>query len=511
MFCMNCGKEVPEGAKFCMNCGADMAMVPKSEAKDANEAMQNNAPAETSSPELQAQPAPEPQPTPAPQPAPQPTPQPQAVAVQDGAKKEKKKGKTNILVIIGIIAAVLVVGIILAVVLGGGKQLNDADAAPVTTTAVNGYNVFSSEDLDLSFLYPSSAQIRDNGSKGVYVYTGGNQGVPYIQVETEGKVSTDSYFKKYAKSLSSQYEDAAIGDIKEVKNVNKTLYMQRANVFTDGADQVIDRYIEQYKNKTIIYTVKSFSEGSEEMALKAIVESLRPSAKAYSALVSASSGGWGQDTTSGGNDDSTYGDDGGSTDSTGDVYGPTTPSDGGGSTGEDTGSEEEDTGGLGDFGDVDDDVQMYGSGDYKEYYSSDYTWGFMSDASIIDNSGTENNGIRLYPKGKTAKEASIFVSKNSFQDQGVSTAQDFIDSYSEQLKQNGTSQTQPLSFQGGNFNFTGVLAPYMNGSTQCGIIVWACNDSNGNIYAVYYECSENDLTLYNEIASGIMYSLTVLK
>ena len=502
MFCMNCGKEVPEGAKFCMNCGADMTMVPKSEAKDANEAMQNNAPAETSSPELQAQSAPEPQPAPAPEVQPQPAPQPQAVPVQDGAKKEKKKGKANILVIIGIIAAVLVVGIILAVVLGGGKQLNDADAAPVTTTAVNGYNVFSSEDLDLSFLYPSSAQIRDNGAKGVYVYTGGNQGVPYIQIETEGKVSTDSYFKKYAKSLKAQYDDAEIGDINEVKIVDKTLYMQRASVFTDGADQVIDRYIEQYKNKTIIYTVKSFSEASEEMALKAIVESLRPSAKAYSALVSTSSGGWGQDTTSGS-------DDSGSTESTEDVYVPTIPSDDSTGDGSEGGDE---TGDLGDFDDTqgggNGDYPGQGSGDYKEFYASDYSWGFMADASIIANSAVEDDGIRIYPKGKSDKEASIFVSKNNFADQGVTTADAFISAYSQQLAEQG-AQTQPLEFQGNNFKFSGVLGA--NNTQTYGIIVWACSDNNGNVYSVYYECSNQDLALYNEIASGILLSFIVVQ
>ena len=61
--------------------------------------------------------------------------------------------------------------------------------------------------------------------------------------------------------------------------------------------------------------------------------------------------------------------------------------------------------------------------------------------------------------------------------------------------------------RGANFTFYGVLGA--NENATYGTTVWACNDSKGNIYSIYYECSDTDWAMYTEIAQAIMYSFMV--
>lgn len=91
-FCGKCGNMVPKGSKFCMNCGASVA--------PAN--INNVAPVQ--------QPAP--QPVPQPVPAPGPVPAQAPVPPNGYYAQPPQKGKSKLPVIIGIIAAVIVAGLI---------------------------------------------------------------------------------------------------------------------------------------------------------------------------------------------------------------------------------------------------------------------------------------------------------------------------------------------------------------------------------------------------------------
>ena len=65
-FCINCGKQLPDGSKFCLNCGTPVPTVPEPAP----------APVVEPVPELIPEPVPEPEPEPIPVPVPEPVPQP---------------------------------------------------------------------------------------------------------------------------------------------------------------------------------------------------------------------------------------------------------------------------------------------------------------------------------------------------------------------------------------------------------------------------------------------------
>lgn len=139
-FCGKCGNMVPKGSKFCMNCGASVAPA------NTNNVAPAVAPAPAPAPVVTPDPSPAPVPAPAPvvMPAPAPVPAPGAVppagfsqqpgavppagyAPQPGAPMQQpgapvppnapygqqpQKGKSKLPLIIGIIAAVIVAGLI---------------------------------------------------------------------------------------------------------------------------------------------------------------------------------------------------------------------------------------------------------------------------------------------------------------------------------------------------------------------------------------------------------------
>lgn len=263
MFCPNCGKQMPDNIKFCTSCGASLDAV--------KQAVQQLQP----TPQVQ-----QPQQRP-PQQAPQPQ---QAVPVQpqpQAQKPPKKRGKLPLFIGIAIAAVILLV-VVIGLASGGGKGVNVFSENNVNMNIPGGYDYMGNTEVGVSFLYPTTATVRDNGKEGIYVYPTGNAGVPYIQVESlNRKVKPSSYFKSYDKQLKKEYSSAQIEDIKQVNAGGKTLYMQRATVFNDGSDQTVDRYIEIYKNKTIEYTVKTVQPGAVDNVLNGIVQSLCPKAGIY--------------------------------------------------------------------------------------------------------------------------------------------------------------------------------------------------------------------------------------
>lgn len=117
MFCTNCGKQQPDGAKFCTNCGAPLA-APKSAGQTMRQPVAQ-----------QPAPAPAPTPTRAAASAPTPTPEPD--------KKPGRGGGIGLAIayaVIVIAAAVAVYFILFAGNSGGSAQVA---AAPATTVAAS--------------------------------------------------------------------------------------------------------------------------------------------------------------------------------------------------------------------------------------------------------------------------------------------------------------------------------------------------------------------------------------
>lgn len=130
MFCTNCGKQQPDGAKFCTNCGAPLA------APDQTPAQPSSSPDAT-----QVAPAAQPAPAQAQQPGPQPAPARQMPAQgyaqqpgpDQGADKKPGHGKT-IGIAVACVAIVAVAAVAIYFILFSGKAENNAQVAPEVAT-----------------------------------------------------------------------------------------------------------------------------------------------------------------------------------------------------------------------------------------------------------------------------------------------------------------------------------------------------------------------------------------
>ncbi|MBO6303068.1 MAG: zinc-ribbon domain-containing protein [Ruminiclostridium sp.] len=321
MFCPKCGKNVTEGAAFCASCGAQLQVLPQQ--GDTPPAANNMAPVQNTAsaspantvtpqspvsdlpnnaiPQVSA-PIPPAYNTPpqgnAPIPPDNTVPQYGAPPVPNynmpGAagyavpvqQAPKRKSPAKALLIIGISLIAIAGIVILVLFLFGNKNFtvnktptNDIIASAVKPSGTSAYN---GDDIEVSFLYPTSAAIRTDLSDGIYLYSGGVQGLPYIMISRVNRSSDpESYFAEYRKQMNGSYSSPEFDDIRKTEVGSKTLYMQRMKAVYDGVDQVIDRYIEVYGDCTVTYTVKSLSAGSEDDFLKDVILSLYPVRQVY--------------------------------------------------------------------------------------------------------------------------------------------------------------------------------------------------------------------------------------
>ena len=107
MFCTNCGKQQPDGAKFCTNCGASLA-VPKSAGQTMRQPVAQQ---------------------PAPAPAPTPTPEPD--------KKPGRGGGIGVAIACAVIVIAAAVAVYFILFAGNSGDSAQVAAAPATTVAAS--------------------------------------------------------------------------------------------------------------------------------------------------------------------------------------------------------------------------------------------------------------------------------------------------------------------------------------------------------------------------------------
>ena len=118
-FCINCGSELPDGAKFCMSCGTP-----------------NAAAAAAPAPEPAPEPVPESTPAPIEQPAEQPAPQQAAPKAVNRSVQGGGFGKKIMIIAGALIALAIILGIIIIIknaVGGSSKSLNGAGSGTALT------------------------------------------------------------------------------------------------------------------------------------------------------------------------------------------------------------------------------------------------------------------------------------------------------------------------------------------------------------------------------------------
>ena len=142
--------------------------------------------------------------------------------------------------------------------------------------------VYGNADDNYSFVYNAEAELVEDNSN-IYLYTVEEGEPPYIMIYySKGKIKPEKYFRDYKKMVKKSYKKASFKKISQVHIGDKTLYMLRAEIKSEGSTYVIDRYIEIYKNCSVQYTIKSNHTGSEDEVLAGIIKSFCFDSKAYS-------------------------------------------------------------------------------------------------------------------------------------------------------------------------------------------------------------------------------------
>jgi len=430
-------------------------------------------------------------------------------------------GQQKRIPLIAAAAAVLLL-ILFAVTMSRPKyEVNDPKLEAVTP--IPGYVSGESSSLNVSFLYPEGSTLRDNESGGIYIYPSGSQGIPFIQItKAKGKQDPDAYFKAYGKKTSQEYPDAKYEEVKKAPVTDKVLYMQRARVFRDGADQVIDRYIEIYPSETVEYTVKSYKEKSEEQALRALIESLRFGTGVYPAAAPSAgsgsgSGGSGSGSGSGGSG-SGSGSGGGSepsapaptspapttpapTSPAPTSPAPTSPA----PTVPETAANPGGSGGGSGGG-----TPVPGQENFSMFTSDSGHFAIMVDTTLVQTVLQAQDGLDVRLKAFADDDtADVNVRCHNLSSEGITTADQFLKAYADEMVANGAARPQIYDMGGGTLFFKGITSTYNDEILgEMAMYLFAANDNKGNIYTIYFENYAEDADAYTNVVNGLFASLT---
>jgi len=262
MFCKNCGTKLSDGARFCPVCGTAQGASGQEIPKITPDPSQNAAP----NPAMNAAPNP-------------------AAAHQEAAAPAAKK-KSRLPLLIGIVAGalVLIAGFLVvlftvilpAVRKDGGKKRAEELTVPF------GYEVYADEVLGVSFVYPENAMVKARGEEGIYVYPGGERGLPSVLITREKKVSSpEKYYKKFISTISGEFSKVEEGKILKADTEKEEVYLLRSEVEDRGEWHFVDQFIELSGNQAVGYRVESEKEAELDAFVKNLIESLRTSAEAY--------------------------------------------------------------------------------------------------------------------------------------------------------------------------------------------------------------------------------------
>lgn len=141
MYCINCGKELREGAKFCSNCGTPVANAPNAQNEQKAEAPQ------------------------------------QAYVQQPAAAPVKKSGKGKIGLIIGIAVAMVAIAVAVAIIAIGGNGGNGKVSKLNGTYEDKNWGVVIQFKKDGSYIFESDSILffEGKGDQGTYTIGDGNR------------------------------------------------------------------------------------------------------------------------------------------------------------------------------------------------------------------------------------------------------------------------------------------------------------------------------------------------
>ena len=431
-----------------------------------------------------------------PQSMPQP-PVPQQIPPQPGkSPKKKRKGGVIALIIAGAVAVITAIVLLVIFLRKPDYTVNDPELKPVTP--IEGYVAADSDELELSFLYPVGSTLRNNGEKGVYIYTSGNQGLPFIQItKLKEKKAPDKYFSDYKEQTEKEHSDAKFEEIRSVAITGKTLYMLRAYVFSDGVDQVIDRYIEIYPEETVEYTVKSTAAKSEEMALAAVAESLRPGKNVYGDVPFRQQQGSVEPTEDTGDDTTAL-----TEDTTAPVNDTTVPTEDTTAPVNDTTAPVDDTTAPGG------DTTTPGMENYQLVNTS-LGFAFMVDTTLVQSWEEKDGGVNVRLKQfANDADADITIMKNDFTGEGISTAQQFLEAYIQEMVKEGAEAPQIYDMGGGYLQFKGITSTYTVEEQVYAMYLFAGDNGQGTIYTIYFENTPETVDAYSPVVNGIFATLS---
>ena len=150
----------------------------------------------------------------------------------------------------------------------------------VVESGTNG-NIFveyESQDVDYSFLYPSSMKVKYSKGDGVGLFSDKVDTIPYLLVNKfdNGKIDIDSYFKSVDKLVVSNFASVSSSAIHTVTVGKKTLYMTRYQCEgSDGSVVYLERYVEPCGDYSFEYTAVSKNVKELNTALYYAIKSTR--------------------------------------------------------------------------------------------------------------------------------------------------------------------------------------------------------------------------------------------
>ena len=134
----------------------------------------------------------------------------------------------------------------------------------------------------------------------------------------------------------------------------------------------------------------------------------------------------------------------------------------------------------------------------------------MVDTTLVQTVLQAQDGLDVRLKAFADDDtADVNVRCHNLSSEGITTADQFLKAYADEMVANGAARPQIYDMGGGTLFFKGITSTYNDEILgEMAMYLFAANDNKGNIYTIYFENYAKDADAYTNVVNGLFASLT---
>ena len=138
-------------------------------------------------------------------------------------------------------------------------------------------------------------------------------------------------------------------------------------------------------------------------------------------------------------------------------------------------------------------------------------FGFMVDTTLVQSWKEIDGGVDIRLKRfANDEDADITVMKNDFSSEGITTAEQFLQAYVQEMVSEGAAAPEIYDMGGGFMQFKGITSTYTIEEDTYAMYLFAADDGKGNVYTIYFENTPDTADTYSPVVNGLFATMTAM-